>query len=225
MSSLLFTSSRVFLLPFLSLTAPITNPGVACPRKIERFIAPLKERMKTKSMCNVDDKFESRPLELLNILRSRSNVPRLVLSSPRLKSVVDTNLRNTANSFFAREIHSVSNIHLQMCSFRGMKTKIKPYSSWKARFRATATGKYARKQKGKRHKASSKTLRQKMLLRATKLVHNSLVQPMKKLGFNLRWWVQCSNNWVPGSTCKQEVYCTAQLCGPKRIRWSPWEGS
>jgi hypothetical protein len=64
-----------------------------------------------------------------------------------------------------------------------------------------------------------------MLLRATKLVHNSLVQPMKKLGFNLRWWVQCSNNWVPGSTCKQEVYCTAQLCGPKRIRWSPWEGS
>eukprot|EP00227_Mantoniella_beaufortii_P015521 CAMPEP_0197577988 /NCGR_PEP_ID=MMETSP1326-20131121/2406_1 /TAXON_ID=1155430 /ORGANISM="Genus nov. species nov., Strain RCC2288" /LENGTH=215 /DNA_ID=CAMNT_0043141133 /DNA_START=89 /DNA_END=736 /DNA_ORIENTATION=+ len=69
---------------------------------------------------------------------------------------------------------------------RGMKQKIKGYSSWKGRFQITSSGKYIRKQKGKRHKAFSKTPKQRAQLRSTKLVHKSLVQPMKKLGFKLR---------------------------------------
>jgi ribosomal protein L35 len=66
------------------------------------------------------------------------------------------------------------------------KTKIKPYSSWKGRFQITAKGKFIRKQKGKRHKSFGKSPKQRMRLRATKLVHKSLVAPMKKLGFKLR---------------------------------------
>ena len=68
---------------------------------------------------------------------------------------------------------------------RGVKTKIKPYSSWKRRFQLTAKGNFVRKQKGKRHKAFSKTPKQRMQLRGTKLVHKTLVQPMRKLGFKL----------------------------------------
>lgn len=69
---------------------------------------------------------------------------------------------------------------------RGVKTKIKPYSSWKRRFQLTASGKFIRKQKGKRHKSFGKTPKQRMRLRGTRLVDASLVQPMKKLGFKLR---------------------------------------
>ena len=70
---------------------------------------------------------------------------------------------------------------------RGLKTyKIKPYSSWKGRFQITSKGKFIRKQKGKRHKSFGKSPKQRMRLRATKLVHSSLTGPMKKLGFKLR---------------------------------------
>jgi ribosomal protein L35 len=69
---------------------------------------------------------------------------------------------------------------------RGVKTKIKPYSSWKRRFQVTASGLFKRKQKGKRHKAFSKSPAQRMRLRGDRLVHESLVKPMKKLGFKLR---------------------------------------
>ena len=69
---------------------------------------------------------------------------------------------------------------------RGMKIKIKPYSSWKRRFQVTASGKFKRKQKGKRHKAFSKSPAQRMRLRGDRLVHETLVKPMKKLGFKLR---------------------------------------
>jgi len=69
---------------------------------------------------------------------------------------------------------------------RGMKIKIKPYSSWKRRFQVTATGKFKRKQKGKRHKAFSKSPERRARLRGDRLVHETLVKPMKKLGFKLR---------------------------------------
>ena len=69
---------------------------------------------------------------------------------------------------------------------RGLKTKIKGYSSWKRRFQMTATGKFIRKQKGKRHKSFGKSPKQRMRLRATRLVDASLTKPMKKLGFKLR---------------------------------------
>ena len=69
---------------------------------------------------------------------------------------------------------------------RGVKTKIKPYSSWKRRFQVTASGLFKRKQKGKRHKAFSKSPAQRMRLRGDRLVHETLVKPMKKLGFKLR---------------------------------------
>lgn len=67
-----------------------------------------------------------------------------------------------------------------------VKTKVKPWSSWKRRFRITSSGAFQRKQKGKRHKAFSKSPQQRMRLRATRLVHASLVKPMRKLGFKLR---------------------------------------
>jgi len=69
---------------------------------------------------------------------------------------------------------------------RGMRNKIKGYSSWKGRFQKTANGHFKRQQKGKRHKGFSKTPKQRMQLRASKLVHKSLVQPMKKLNFKAR---------------------------------------
>ena len=69
---------------------------------------------------------------------------------------------------------------------RGMKIKIKPYSSWKRRFQVTASGKFKRKQKGKRHAGRSKPPAQRMRLRGDRLVHETLVKPMKKLGFKLR---------------------------------------
>jgi ribosomal protein L35 len=69
---------------------------------------------------------------------------------------------------------------------RGMKIKIKPYSSWKRRFQITKSGLFKRKQKGKRHKAFSKSPAQRMRLRGDRLVHESLVKPMRKLGFKLR---------------------------------------
>ena len=43
-----------------------------------------------------------------------------------------------------------------------------------------------RKRKGKRHCAFAKTPKQRMRLRSTTLVHASLVQNMRKLGFKLR---------------------------------------
>ena len=69
---------------------------------------------------------------------------------------------------------------------RGVKIKIKPYSSWKRRFQVTALGKFKRKQKGKRHKAFSKSPAQRARLRGDRLVHETLMKPMKKLGFKLR---------------------------------------
>lgn len=69
---------------------------------------------------------------------------------------------------------------------RGMKIKIKPYSSWKRRFQITKSGLFKRKQKGKRHKAFSKSPAQRMRLRGDRLVHETLMKPMKKLGFKLR---------------------------------------
>ena len=57
----------------------------------------------------------------------------------------------------------------------------------KRRFtQVTASGKFKRKQKGKRHKAFSKSPAQRMRLRGDRLVHETLVKPMKKLGFKLR---------------------------------------
>jgi len=67
------------------------------------------------------------------------------------------------------------------------KTKIKPWSSYKGRFQVTGSGKkILRKRKGKRHCAFAKTPKQRMRLRSTTLVHASLVQNMRKLGFKLR---------------------------------------
>ncbi len=74
----------------------------------------------------------------------------------------------------------------EMNQVRGVKTKIKPYSSWKKRFRITSSGEFQRKQKGKRHKAFSKSPKQRMRLRAMKLVHATLEKPMRKLGYKLR---------------------------------------
>ena len=75
-------------------------------------------------------------------------------------------------------------IEIKHC--RGIKTKIKPYSSWKKRFRITASGEFQRKQKGRRHKSFSKSPKQRMRLRAVRLVHTTLVTPMRKLGYKLR---------------------------------------
>jgi ribosomal protein L35 len=66
------------------------------------------------------------------------------------------------------------------------KVKIKPYSSYKGRFQVTASGKILRKRKGKRHCAFAKTPKQRMRLRSSTLVHETLMQPMRKLGFKLR---------------------------------------
>ena len=67
------------------------------------------------------------------------------------------------------------------------KTKIKPWSSYKGRFQVTGSGKkILRKRKGKRHCAFAKTPKQRMHLRSTTLVHASLVQNMRKLGFKMR---------------------------------------
>lgn len=67
------------------------------------------------------------------------------------------------------------------------KTKIKPWSSYKGRFQVTGSGKkILRKRKGKRHCAFAKTPKQRMRLRSTTLVHASLVQNMRKLGFKMR---------------------------------------
>ena len=66
------------------------------------------------------------------------------------------------------------------------KVKIKPYSSYKGRFQVTASGKILRKRKGKRHCAFAKTPKQRMRLRSSTLVHETLLQPMRKLGFKLR---------------------------------------
>ena len=53
-------------------------------------------------------------------------------------------------------------------------------------FQVTASGKILRKRKGKRHCAFAKTPKQRMHLRSTTLVHASLVQNMRKLGFKMR---------------------------------------
>ena len=66
------------------------------------------------------------------------------------------------------------------------RVKIKPYSSYKGRFQVTASGKILRKRKGKRHCAFAKTPKQRMRLRSSTLVHETLLQPMRKLGFKLR---------------------------------------
>ena len=66
------------------------------------------------------------------------------------------------------------------------RVKIKPYSSYKGRFQVTASGKILRKRKGKRHCAFAKTPKQRMRLRSSTLVHETLMQPMRKLGFKLR---------------------------------------
>ena len=64
------------------------------------------------------------------------------------------------------------------------KTKIKPYSSYKGRFKLTGSGKKVlRKHKGRRHCAFAKTPKQRRQLRASTLVHESLLQPMRKLAF------------------------------------------
>ena len=57
--------------------------------------------------------------------------------------------------------------------------------SFKSRFWVTATGKFKRMKKGKRHKSFSKSPDQRRTLRQSALVHKTLERPMKKLNFKL----------------------------------------
>eukprot|EP00271_Cylindrocystis_brebissonii_P007828 TRINITY_DN2163_c0_g1_i1.p1 TRINITY_DN2163_c0_g1~~TRINITY_DN2163_c0_g1_i1.p1 ORF type:complete len:318 (+),score=7.63 TRINITY_DN2163_c0_g1_i1:351-1304(+) len=63
------------------------------------------------------------------------------------------------------------------------KTKIKPYSSWKRRFKLLANGEFKRWREGKRHNASLKSPKQRRQLRRPSIVFSGLKQPMIKLGF------------------------------------------
>lgn len=64
------------------------------------------------------------------------------------------------------------------------KTKVKPYSSMKRRFKLLANGEYKRWRSGKRHNASTKTKKQRRQLRRPSIVPHGLKQPMKYLGFH-----------------------------------------
>jgi ribosomal protein L35 len=67
------------------------------------------------------------------------------------------------------------------------KTKIKPYSSYKGRFKLTGSKKkILRKRMGKRHMAFAKSSVQKNRLGSSTLVPATLMQPMRKLAFKRR---------------------------------------
>eukprot|EP00850_Spirogloea_muscicola_P016860 SM000140S00609 [mRNA] locus=s140:162924:163491:- [translate_table: standard] len=63
------------------------------------------------------------------------------------------------------------------------KTKIKPYSSYKGRFKLLASGLFKRWRAGKRHNAKSKTPKQIRQLRRPSTVSPGLAYAMRKLNF------------------------------------------
>ena len=76
--------------------------------------------------------------------------------------------------------------HHSFAHSRKLSYKLKPLSSWKRRFQITSTGKFLRKQKGKRHKSFSKSRKRRLRLRTPKLVHQASATHIKKTGFALR---------------------------------------
>ena len=139
--------------------------------------------------------------------RNRAASITLSVDMPAINTSVD--FKSVRAVFFTAvpKLNMLTNINTQnsesgrlLPRTRCFKTKIKPYSSWKLRFQRTATGKYARKQKGKRHKAFAKSPSQRMHLRATKLLHQTLQRSMKKLRFRLSWRqtvINCYNKIAP----------------------------
>ncbi|KAK9804589.1 hypothetical protein WJX73_003635 [Symbiochloris irregularis] len=64
--------------------------------------------------------------------------------------------------------------------------KLRPYSSYKERFKMTGEGKIKRMRPGHRHKRSSKSGRQNLLLKGSAMVFSAVANKMKRLGFDRR---------------------------------------
>lgn len=127
-------------------------------------------------------------------LPSSSLIPAMVQSvtrNPSFSSMSSINVNSIRVSFLPSAEHKLRggrpsdafNSISRAFATGSKKTKIKPYSSLKRRFKLLANGEFKRWKAGKRHKATVKTKKQRRQLRKPSVVSPGLAYAMKKLNF------------------------------------------
>lgn len=132
------------------------------------------------------------------ILTSHMCMPQLAACALASRSYSITSLRDwTAQSAcvqaraLSRPCIQPSSFAMQALQLRGVSkltprfkgSKLKPYSSYKERFKTTATGLIMYKRPGHRHKRFNKGPHRNRQLRRTQLVTNAYTATMQRLGF------------------------------------------